>query len=111
MHELSIAGELLGIIFENAEKAGIKKVSEVNLRIGEFSGILPDALQFAFEVLSQEKMTEGAQLNIKKVSPRFTCQGCGRRVRRGLEVCPRCGSNEITAEGGHELQIISFVGD
>jgi len=111
MHELSIAEELLGIIFENAEKAGIKKVSEVNLRIGEFSGILPDALQFAFEVLSQEKITEGARLNIKTISPRFVCQGCQRRVSKQSQICPRCGSEEIAAEWGHDLQIVSFIGD
>ena len=111
MHELSIAEELLALIYENAEKAGIKKVSEVNLRVGEFSGVLPDALQFAFEMLSQKKITEGARLNIETVSPRFICQGCHHTVGRDSCKCPHCDSDEIVAEGGHDFQIVSFVGD
>jgi hydrogenase nickel incorporation protein HypA/HybF len=111
MHELSIAEELLGIIYENAGRAGITRVSEVNLRIGAFSGILPDALQFAFDILSQEKITEGAKLNIEKIQPRFVCRECRCIIDIDAECCPECGSTEITAEGGHELQIVSFTGD
>jgi hydrogenase nickel incorporation protein HypA/HybF len=111
MHELSIAEELLGIIFENAERAGVKKVSEVNLRIGAFSGIMPDALRFAFEVLSQEKMTSGAKLNIEEIKPRLVCQRCQCVLDADESRCPGCGSEEIIAEGGHELQIVSFTGD
>ena len=65
MHELSIAGELLEIIYRYAEDAGVSKVSSVNLRIGELSGIYPDSLEFAFEVLSEGKITENADLKIE----------------------------------------------
>ena len=51
MHELSIAEELLEIITARASQEGIRKVEKINLRIGEFSGIMPDSLEFAFEML------------------------------------------------------------
>ena len=111
MHELSIAEELLKIIFENAIKAGIDKVSKVNLRIGAYSGIFPDSLEFAFEVLSQDKMTEGAQLIIERVTPRFICQQCNRSVESDRDYCENCGSDEIVMLGGDELEIVSFEGD
>ncbi len=111
MHELSIAQELLDIIFVNAEEAGIRSVSEVNLRIGEYAGIFPDSLQFAFEVLSQDKMTEGASLNIEHVAPRFVCQKCQTELKRGEERCNRCGSSDIRMIGGDELELVSFEGE
>jgi len=66
MHELSITEELLQIINEKALEAGINKVYEINLKIGEFSGIFSDALLFAFEVLSKDTITEGAIVKIEK---------------------------------------------
>jgi len=111
MHELSIAQELLDIIFVNAEEAGIHSVSEVNIRIGEYAGIFPDSLQFAFEVLSQDKMTEGASLNIEHVAPRFVCQTCGTEMRREDERCTRCGNSDIRMIGGDELELVSFEGE
>lgn len=66
MHELSITEELLHIINEKALEAGISKVYEINLKIGEFSGIFSDALLFAFEVLSKDTITEGAIVKIEK---------------------------------------------
>ncbi len=111
MHELSIAEELLDIIFKNAGKAGISKVSVVNLKIGEYAGIYPDSLEFAFEVLSQEKMTQGARVNIERIAPRFICQKCQSIVSRDKEKCEHCGSEEITMQGGDELEIVSFEGD
>jgi hydrogenase nickel incorporation protein HypA/HybF len=111
MHEISVAEELIRIVIENAEKAGIKKVSEVNLRIGELSCIVPDSLQFAFEVLSQDKITQGAKLNIERTQPRFECHQCHSVMSGNMERCGECGSDEIRVIGGDDLQIVSFVGD
>ena len=66
MHELSIAEELLQIITEKAAQVGIGKIEQINLKIGEFSGILPDALVFAFEMLSKDTITDGARIEIEQ---------------------------------------------
>jgi hydrogenase nickel incorporation protein HypA/HybF len=68
MHELSITEELLQIINDKASQVGIKRIERINLRIGEFSGVLPDALIFAFELLSKDTITEGAVIEIEKSS-------------------------------------------
>ncbi|MGQ9615645.1 MAG: hydrogenase maturation nickel metallochaperone HypA/HybF [Spirochaetota bacterium] len=65
MHELSIAEALLDLIQKRAACEGIKKVYEINLKIGEFSGVFIDSLRFAFEMLSKDTITEGASLNIE----------------------------------------------
>ncbi len=66
MHELSIAEELLQIIIKKASQLGIGKIEQINLKIGEFSGILPDALVFAFEMLSKDTITDGARIEIER---------------------------------------------
>ena len=111
MHELSIAEELLRIIRDSAEKAGIRKVASVNLRIGEFSSILPESLEFAFLVLSRGTITDGARLSIDQAPAVFVCGRCGAKVDRNEISCPRCGGEEMRLAGGDELQILSFEGE
>jgi hydrogenase nickel incorporation protein HypA/HybF len=111
MHELSIAEELLAVIRDNAEKAGIQKVLAVNLRIGEYTGILPESLEFAFQILSQGTITEGARLNIDRVPALFSCTLCGAQVGGDERVCSQCGGGEMKVLGGDQLQILSFEGE
>jgi hydrogenase nickel incorporation protein HypA/HybF len=111
MHELSIAEELLSIIRDSAAKAGIRKVAVVNLRIGELSSILPDSLEFAFQILSQGTITDGARLSIDHRPAAFVCGRCGAKVGREESSCSRCGSEEMRLAGGAELEILSFEGD
>jgi hydrogenase nickel incorporation protein HypA/HybF len=66
MHELSIAEELLQIITKKAALVGIGKIERINLKIGEFSGVLPDALVFAFEMLSKDTIMECAEIEIEQ---------------------------------------------
>ena len=66
MHELSIAEELLQIITTKASQVGIGKINQINLKIGEFSGVLSDALVFAFEMLSKDTISEGARIEIEQ---------------------------------------------
>ena len=111
MHELSIAEELLYIIEKRAGQEGIQKVDRINLRIGEHSGVFPDSLEFAFEVLSKDKITEGAHIYIEMVEAKFRCMNCGTFTGTGAEKCPSCGSSDLTFSGGDELEITSFEGD
>jgi hydrogenase nickel incorporation protein HypA/HybF len=68
MHELSIAEELLQIIAKEAAQAGITRIQRIDLKIGEFAGILPDALVFAFEMLSKDTPSEDAKIVIEEAS-------------------------------------------
>ena len=111
MHELSIAEELLHIIEKRADEEGIQKVGRINLRIGELSGVFPDSLEFAFEVLSKGKITEGAYIDIEMITTKFRCVNCGDYTFAGVEKCPACNSSDLNFSGGDELEIISFEGN
>ena len=61
MHEMSIATSVLEAVEAEAEKHAGAKVTKIGLRIGEWSGVDPDALRFCFEALAagQRKQRTG----------------------------------------------------
>ncbi len=60
MHELSIMQSALSLALDQARQAGAARVHTIRLRIGALSGVVPDALEFAFEALTPGTMAEGA---------------------------------------------------
>ncbi|MGA2557849.1 MAG: hydrogenase maturation nickel metallochaperone HypA [Verrucomicrobiota bacterium] len=113
MHEYSIMQSALHQALEEARRAGAVRVHEIRLRVGVLSGVVPDALQFAFEALTPGTPAEGAVLAIEEVPARFWCAPCGREfVSLNLySECPDCGnpSNELRA--GRELELNSLEVD
>ncbi|HYG35135.1 MAG TPA: hydrogenase maturation nickel metallochaperone HypA, partial [Clostridia bacterium] len=64
MHELSIMDSALNLALDQARKAGAKRICGIRLRIGALSGVVPEALEFAFEALVTGTLAEGAKLSI-----------------------------------------------
>ena len=54
MHELSIMEGALALALEQARQAGARKLHVIRLRVGAMSGVVPEALQFAFEALTPQ---------------------------------------------------------
>jgi hydrogenase nickel incorporation protein HypA/HybF len=66
MHELSIALNLIDAICEELPRIGDRvSVRSVRVRIGPLSGVVPDALAFAFEVAAGDSPIAGARLDIE----------------------------------------------
>ena len=110
MHELSIMQSALSQVLEEAQRAGASRVHEVRLRIGALSGVVPDALQFAFEALSEGTPAENATLTIEQVPARFWCDTCRREFEsdRMFADCPDCGVPSADLRGGRELELTSL---
>ncbi|MDR7418634.1 MAG: hydrogenase maturation nickel metallochaperone HypA [Armatimonadota bacterium] len=51
MHEVSIAHTLLQQVSELATRHHMAAVERVGVAVGRYSGVVPDALAFAFEIL------------------------------------------------------------
>ncbi|MFH1095913.1 MAG: hydrogenase maturation nickel metallochaperone HypA [Candidatus Desantisbacteria bacterium] len=62
VHEISVAQSILDMVTNIALQNNAKKVMGIKLRIGEYSCINLDSLQFAFSCISQDGMAEGAEL-------------------------------------------------
>ena len=102
MHELSIAGAIVAIAEEHA---GGRRVAKVELKIGHLRQIVPSALTFAFELVTQGTSVEGAELEIEDVPARVTCRSCkaDSHVFEFPFACPSCGSVEVDVKAGDEL--------
>jgi hydrogenase nickel incorporation protein HypA/HybF len=110
MHELAIAQSLVEIIEQEALPYGGAKVTGVKLLIGKLSGVLPDALKFAFEAISVGGIAEGASLEIEEVPLRIRCNQCGKvfLVDDPFMTCPGCEGTDVEMVAGRELEIRSM---
>jgi hydrogenase nickel incorporation protein HypA/HybF len=111
MHEVSIVQALVEQVEAEVRQAGCGgRVLKLDLVIGRFSGIHPDSIRFAFEILTPDTLLAGARLEIREPPGELLCQACGARTaidELTLE-CPRCGSGQVTVEGGQEMLLQSI---
>ena len=107
MHEIGIAESIVQIAEANARGHHAQAVRVIGLRLGTFTTIVPEALQFAFEVCRQGTLSENARLVIESVPMVTHCVVCAmstQPVKGVCLICERCGFPlEILA--GEELQI------
>ena len=105
MHELSIARSLIGLVETEAEKEGFTRVLEIRIRMGEFTGIIPDCLREFFPIAAAGTRAEGAELVIETVPSRFRCGECGYEgaIERRAACCPVCGGTDIRMLSGREF--------
>ncbi|MBX5448517.1 hydrogenase maturation nickel metallochaperone HypA [Thermogemmatispora sp.] len=111
MHELSLAQSIIEAVEARAEECGVERVRAVHLRVGEASGVLVDALQFAFEMLASLSPTlTGARLTIEITPHRAWCEPCARTftVMDFVARCPTCGTWSTRILSGTELQILDM---
>jgi hydrogenase nickel incorporation protein HypA/HybF len=107
MHELGIANSILETLKEEAHRRRIVKVFAVGLRVGELSGVNPEALRFSFECLKQETDFAATGLEIQRTPWRQRCSQCQREftVIDYELTCPDCGERRTTLLSGDEMEI------
>ncbi|WP_374970508.1 hydrogenase maturation nickel metallochaperone HypA [Terrabacter sp. BE26] len=103
MHELALTESLVEQV---AEHTAGRRVSAVHLRVGLLSGVVPEAIEFCFDVAASGGPLEGATLVIERVPGRLGCRTCGLEsaAADGLPVCP-CGSADVEVVAGRELTL------
>lgn len=107
MHELSLSGAVLNTVVKHA---GERRVIVVSLRVGRLRQVVPDTLEFYFEVVARGTVCEGARLEQEIVEASLRCEVC-RRIW-DIEIpafrCPTCGGAEVVVAGGNELEVESI---
>jgi hydrogenase nickel incorporation protein HypA/HybF len=110
MHELGIANSVLQQAQQQAKFHPGAHLRKVTLRVGEMSGVNPEALRFCFEVLARDSHLEQVELEIELSARRQRCPACDRIfavVDYDLS-CPNCGSAKTEFAGGDELELSSL---
>ena len=106
MHEVSIVEALIDQVEGEVARAGASgKVTRLALSIGRLSGVQPDSIRFAFQLLSPGTITEGADLEIEEPGAICVCAACGARtpISELCAACPACDSPSVSLEGGQEM--------
>lgn len=110
MHELSIMDSAMNMALAQAREAGATRIHEIRLRVGALSGVVPEALQFAFEALAPGTLAESAKLRMDSVPARFWCEACQAEFAADdfLAACPHCQTISRHMRAGRELELASL---
>ena len=111
MHEFSIALNIIEIAEEECLKSSATCVKEINLEIGNLSGVIQDALEFALSEAVKGSLLEDAEINYRIIQGRAQCDRCKNifQVDQLYDMCPVCNDFKTTILEGKELQIKSLI--
>lgn len=106
MHELGIAVQVVDVVTERAAGA---RILRVQLAVGALTAVLPDALEFCFDVVTRGTQAEGASLEIVARPARAECRTCDATVLldKPFGRCA-CGSSDLRWLSGEELEIVEM---
>lgn len=92
MHALSLAQSIIGMIGDDARERGFTLVSQVTIKVGEWSAVQPDSLTASFEVLAslEGPLFDTTVLTIQEEPARGECPACGSAFPVGAAglTCP-----------------------
>ncbi len=113
MHELSITQSILSIALEKAEAVQAKKLTKINLTIGELSGIVDECVEFYFELLSKDTIAAGASLCFDRPPIKLRCRNCDTVFSPDKLnwACPNCQEQNIEIISGRECYVSSIEVD
>ncbi|MGB3544196.1 hydrogenase maturation nickel metallochaperone HypA [Rubrivirga sp.] len=108
MHELSIATSLVSAADRAARDAGATRVTALHLRLGDLSGVVRGALDFAYEIAVEGTALEGSTLEVETVPVVVHCPTCD--AERELPTitrfrCPVCDTPTGDVRAGREIEI------
>ncbi|MEL6248692.1 MAG: hydrogenase maturation nickel metallochaperone HypA [Cyanobacteria bacterium J06648_16] len=107
MHEVSLMEATLSLALDHAKAQGAQKIHRLGLQVGERSGIVPEALSFAFDVVSPGTLAAGATLQLETVPALCYCDRCQQTFRPEdwVYACPRCQLLSTTVCQGDSLDL------
>ncbi len=99
MHELSICEGILDVARAALEgqPPPRPRVSQITVRIGRLSSVVPDSLRHYFAILVPGTVLDGAALVIEEVP-----------IEMLSFTCPECGGGLVELLSGRELDVVSL---
>ncbi len=107
MHELSLTQNLIELAEEHARRAGASAIKSITVKIGALSGVIPEAMEFAFDVCCQGTLAQGATLGILHVPAIGRCRQCTTEssMTSLIDSCPECGGFVLDILQGQEMAL------
>lgn len=107
MHELALGQAILDSVGRRADGRDIRQVT---VRIGHLRQVVPDSLQFAWEMLISGSDLHGCRLEIEHVPAVIACRVCDVHTTLDLPIlmCPTCASLDVDLVSGEEFLIATM---
>ena len=136
MHEWALAESIINTAVETADKEKLKKITEINIKLGELQQIEREIFNFALNEIidSRKELLGNVKINIKTEKTAFRCRRCGHKwdfkvMKNSLDEyeseaihflpevvlahkrCPNCSSPDVEIVKGRGVYIISIKGE
>ena len=107
MHELSLTQNILDLALKHD---GARRVTRVNLLIGEFSDEREGAIRFYWEDSARGTLAENAELCFRRVDAKMKCLACETVFHPDQEavLCPVCQSHHLKLISGDDVRLESI---
>jgi hydrogenase nickel incorporation protein HypA/HybF len=91
------------------EHAAGRRVHSVRLEVGALCAVVPDSMQFCFELATQGTVADGARLDVDLTPGTAHCRTCDLEFELpDLILLCRCGSADVEVMTGRDLRILSM---
>lgn len=110
MHEMSLVLRIIDIATEEAQRKDAKKITKIELILGELSGVLYESLMFSFELACKGTMLENAKIVVERIVGQGQCHDCYHvyKMKSLLDKCPKCSALNPKVIQGREFQVRSI---
>ncbi|WP_245802363.1 hydrogenase maturation nickel metallochaperone HypA [Desulfacinum hydrothermale] len=112
---MAIAQNLLEIVLDESARHGMRRVDRIVVQVGALAAVVPEALTFCFQVVSQDTPAASARLDIETVPVVVRCPLCGElfEVEDRFDACPDCGPvmSGMHMVSGREMTVLSIEGE
>ncbi len=95
-----------------ARENRLQYITRVVLEIGQFSGVEPELLRFAFEVIKKGTILERAEIEMQVPPLLLYCRECENEYLGEMEDlrCPVCLKEQFRVLKGREMVVRSIEG-
>lgn len=111
MHELSIVMGIIEIAEQQARAASALVIEEIELDIGQLSGVEMNAFDFAWKQAVKKTMLQHTVTKINRITAKARCFDCDTEfaIERYDDPCPVCGHYLLDIINGKELRVKSLL--
>jgi hydrogenase nickel incorporation protein HypA/HybF len=111
MHELSLATEVIELARREAAKNNVSTILEIQIEVGDLSGVEADAFQSALELIVKDTILENAVLHVIRTTGKGRCNSCNMEfeMKNRLDVCPECHRYPSLIVDGEEFSVVSIL--
>ena len=107
MPELALSEAIADAVSVRAQD---RPVTAACVRIGYLRQVVPDALTFAWSMITAESALDGCELVIEHVPAVVRCRACGTdtTLTAPVMVCGECGATDVEPLTGDEFLLVSI---